>query len=703
MPQYVEVKGNVVEFPDGMSAGDIEQALSANMMSVKPAAAVQAGKDLNSIPRQVGLTARYGLEGVANAAQLVTEPIRAITDRLGGAVGKTVPLGVLAMRAADWMGLPSPQGANERVIGDAARMVAGAGGLAGAGRVASAAPGMVGKAGELLSSNLTQQLSSAAGAGLAGGASREAGGGALAQAGASVLGGVAGGALPGVVNSVANTGRTLLNKATMGPQQIDAQISAVLNRAGVDYSQLPANVRQTLRNEIGSALQANKELDPQAVARLADFARVGATPTRGMVSQNPVQITREMNLAKMGANTGDDALQGLAMVQNQNNSTLIRNLNDQGAMRGNVQGAGEAVNSAVLGRQAGLRGAETAAWNEARTAPGYTQQVQSNVISDINRALGDEALMPFMNPQISRYMEAFQTGQPFTPQAYRNLQSMLSNELMKGGNEAAAARLARRVLEQSEMRPVTSMVNPGNLPLTGEMAARLRAMDAAPQEAIDAVNRARTATRAAYAYEESSPLVRSVLSGGAASDPTRIAKRFVIGGTPNEAQMLADEVGQAGRGPIRDAIVAHLKDKALNGASDEVGKFSQSAYNKALRDIGDRKLELFFSPEELQQLRAVGRVASYAQNQPVGSAVNNSNSGALLLGRGYDLLKGAAGKIPFGQAAILDPLKNIEISVRSNQAKNVLPGLLTPVETVPLGERYVLPLAATGGLLAAPR
>ena len=99
----------------------------------------------------------------------------------------------------------------------------------------------------------------------------------------------------------------------------------------------------------------------------------------------------------------------------------------------------------------------------------------------------------------------------------------------------------------------------------------------------------------------------------------------------------------------------------------------------------------------------VGRVASYAQVQPVGSAVNNSNSGALLLGRGYDMLRGVAGKLPFGQAAILDPLRSIEFSVRSNQAQNVLPGLLSPVPKVPLQERLLLPLTAGAGLLSAPQ
>ena len=156
-------------------------------------ASVAAGKDLNSIPRQVGLTARYGLEGLANTAQLVTEPLRYITDRITGSTGQTVPLGVLASRVADFIGLPNPENADERVVGDAARMAAGAGGLAGAGAAAGNLGGWIGRAGQALAANPVQQIGAGAGAGLGGGASREAGGGAIHQAVAATLGGVAGG------------------------------------------------------------------------------------------------------------------------------------------------------------------------------------------------------------------------------------------------------------------------------------------------------------------------------------------------------------------------------------------------------------------------------------------------------------------------------------------------------------------------------
>lgn len=724
--------------PDGTSKADLIVKLKANgydTSKLEPTS-VNVGNAVNSIPRQLGLAARYGIEGLADSAQVFTEPIRYLTDKLtpdrqrslsdvvkgNAAPPKSMPLGVVASQFADYLGLPKPQGADERVIGDATKLVAGAGGLAGAtrrvGGIASdllqfggegAAPVTQGiekalsqnaltGASRFLSENPVQQLASAAGAGYLGGSAREAGGDGLKQTTAAVIGGVLGGKAPDIANTGVSLAKTLFNKG-MTTQQFDVKIANVLKAAGVDYNEVPEKVRQSLREELKGALQADKELNPEAVARFLDFKTTGITPTRGMVTLDPVQITREQNLAKMGANSGDGVLQGLAKVQNQNNAKLITNLNALGADRGNTLKAGETVTSSILGTQAGLRNAEQAAWDAAKGSPGYKQPISAGVLGDINAALDAEGMMPFMNPQISRYIEAFQNGAPFTPQAYRNLQSMLSRETMKGGNEGAAAGLAARILRESDLKPA-GFANGNNSLVTQGMAAGMRNADAASAEAIDAVNQARQATRRAYAYEESSPLVKSVLSEGRSSDPQRIAQSYIIGGTAREAEDLVRQLGPNGIEPIKQAILSHLKDRALNGAADEVGKFSQSAFNKALSAIGDRKLDLLFTKEEIAALRANGRVASYMQVQPVGSAVNNSNSGAMLLGRGYDALKGLAGKLPGGKSFVLDPLQNIELSIGNFGAKRVLPSLLAEQEKMPIGQNLMLPSLGIGGLLS---
>jgi len=677
----------------------------------KKPVAIKAGSALNDIPRQIGLTARYGMEGLGNAAQLVTEPLRYVTDRATGSTGKTVPMGVLATQGADWLGLPKPQGANERVVGEATKLMAGAGGTTAAASLAKPATtalqfvsknaepiyqGVSAKLSQMFAANPLQQVSSAAGAGLAGGASKEAGGSPLMQGAASLVGGVVGGKAPDIAQGTASLAKRLFNVG-LSQNQLDVKISDVLRRTGVDYSQVPERIKQSLRQEMSGALNTDKELNPEAVSRLLAFREAGVTPTRGMISQNPVQITKEQNLAKMGANSSDSGLQGLSLVQNRNNNQLIGNLNTLGADRGNVLNAGERVTSSVFGTQAGLRGAEQSAWDAAKGSPGYRQPISAQAISDINSALGEQGLMPFMNPSISRYMEAFQTGQPFTPQDYRNLQSMLSREVAKGGNEGHAAGVAARILRDADLQPA-GFANTNNSLVTQGMATGMRNADGAATDAIDAVNRARQATRAAYAYEDSSPLVRSVLSEGASSDPQRIAQRFVIGGTANEAADLVQQVGPQGLPVIKDAILNHLKSKAVNGAADETAKFSQSAFNKALNDIGERKLALLFTPEEVRALRNNGRVAALMQSQPVGSAVNNSNSGALLLGKGLDFLD----KMPIVGPMVTPALKNIQISYGNSQAQKVLPGLLADQNNQPAWQKMLAPSAAIGGLLAAP-
>lgn len=706
MAQYVEVAGNVVEFPDGMTPDAIASAIKANPQMSQPAAAVGAGQAVNGIPRQVGLAARYGLEGLANMAQIGTEPLRYLTDRLTGQTGKTKPLGALVTEGLDAIGLPSPQGANERVVGDATRLVAGAGAggiaarLAGgaspllqfAGRDVAATVGAPQNAGQFLSANMPQQLGAAAGAGLAGGASREAGGSPLMQGAAALAGGVAGGMAPGGISAAVNGVRTAFNKLT--PQQLDQQISVLLQRADVDYAQLPNAARAALRNDLASAMRAGQELDPQAVRRLADFRTVGATPTRGMVSQDPVQITREMNLAKIGANSADGQLQGLPRLQNQNNSTLIRNLNDGGATQGDPFRAGQAAIGGIAGRDAEMAANVNSLYGQVRNMAGGDLPLDRKpFIDNIFGALQQENRMAFLPSEIGATLNAISAGNtPFTPQTVDMLKTMMAtaSRSSNDGNVRAALTIARNALENTPVN--LPSVGPGVA--TGAQAEVLRGAGQQANDVLGAMNEARRAAAQRFGWQESARPIEAALSG---AQPDKFVQQFVLNGTLSDARAIAQN---APIDEVKNAIVLHLKEKALNGAADEVGKFSQSAYNKALAGIGDRKLALFFSPEELNQLRAVGRVASYAQVQPVGSAVNNSNSGALMLGKGYDALMALADRIPIIGPNLVPPIRNIEIGIRNQQAQNFAPGLLRIPQKPPMGQGLLLPGIAAGGLLA---
>lgn len=673
-----------------------------NWKPVDPA--ISAGKDLNSIPRQIGLTARYGLEGVANTAQLLTEPLRYLTDkfipdRVDGGV-KSTPLGVQATKFADWVGLPSPQTPTERVVGDASRLVAGTGLFSAPSIVANAPkiPAAIKTAAQTiaetpfataLSDAPAQQLFSAAGAGLAGGASREAGGSPFQQGVAATVGGLGGGFGVSGVEAAANKVKSFL----VPPKQMDEKISILLSQSGVDYSHIPKNIQSQMRQDLASAFKTGEDLSPDAVRRLLDFRLTGATPTRGMLTLDPVQITKEKNLAKIAANSADGEIQGLPLLFNQNNSTVIRNLNNLGgASEATPLNAGSVVVGSVNGRNNALTQAEQSAWDAAKASPGYKQPIYPDGLNAINQALVESALMGFMPKQITDYMAAFQTGQqPFTPQHYKNLRSLLSAELSKGGNEAAAARTAINALDST---PIKQITNPNG--------------NAQASSSIDLVNQARAATAAKYGYQEGTPLVRSVLSDSRTADPEKIAQSFVLNGSLNDARSVVREVGPDGLPAIKDAIATYIKKQALGGAADEVGNVSQSSLNKAIKDVGIEKLRLFFTPEEIAQLQATGRVASYMQVQPIGSAVNNSNSGAVLIGKAYDALKGGLGALPGGSAAagLLDltvgiPTKNAANWLDQRKAQDITEALIRRRQQQ-AAQGLLAPSFAIGGLLSAP-
>ena len=689
--------------PDGTTKADLVTKLQGNGMAVPsewlqaaPAAqpVQEAGQSLNrglsDIPRQIGLTARYALEGPAQAAQIFTEPVAGLM-RMGGI--NTKPLGQVASGFADAIGLPKPQTAQERVVGDATRLVAGSGGIMGAAGQMAKLPGMAGTVGAGLAANPVQQISSSAGAGALGGLSREGGGNELQQAGAALLGGAVGGMAPGAASAAISAGRKLMNTG-MTPQAMDMQISQVLQRAGMDYSQVPERTRQALRAEMSGALRAGRELDPAAVRRLAEFQSIGATPTRGMITQDPVRITQEMNLAKIGANSADGQLQGLARVQNQNNTRLIDVMNESGAKRGDPFVAGQQTIGAIQRRDADMAGRVTGLYQQARDTSGRSANLDGAAFTKAaNQALDEGLLGGALPPDVANHMNRIARGEvPFTVDYAEQLKTRIA-ALQRGTNDGSARMALGTVRRALDDTPLMSapQVNPGNLPAAqGTVPPSPASLG---QESIDAFNQARQAARQRFGWQESGRPIEAALNG---AQPDDFVQKFVVRGTVADASAIAQNAPTA---EVRDAIVSHLKDRALNGATDEIGKFSQAAFNKALNQIGDRKLALFFTPEELAQLRTVGRVASYMQNQPAGSAVNNSNSGALLLGRGLNLLD----KVPVVGPLAGPALNNINISMQQRAAQNVAPGLLAsqPQQSVMRG--LLTPaIGFSGGLLAAP-
>jgi hypothetical protein len=692
-----------VQAPDGATQEQVmayaKQQWAAQVK--QPPAAVQAGSALMGIPRQLGLTGRYALEGGAGVVDMLTSPFRVGLNAIGV---KNRPYSEVASEFADKLGMPSPQGANERVVGDMSRLVAGAGGMAGGAQLLGrGATGLTQMALNQLAAGPGTQAIAAAGAGAAGGSVREAGGGPGAQFAASLAGGLAGGIGANVAQSAGSNiaARAKALVTPDNPQAIDQQISLVLRGSGIDWSQVPERVRQAVRAEAAQALNTGGTLSADATRRLIDFKSVpGATPTRGMLTQDPVQITREMNLAKTGANSTDLGLQRLPTIQNQNAQSLLDALDTAGARNApDAYATGQRVIGALQGRIDASRGRIDSLYQSARDTQGRSAPLDGATFTTRASQLLDEGLLGGALPKsVEDHLNRIARGEvPFTVDYAEQLKTAMG-KLQRGTNDGQARMalgVVRQALEETPLRGAPT-VNPGNLPAAAGAVPPSSTMGA---DSIAAFNRARTANRAFMNRVENTPALEAVMNG---AEPDKFVQQFVIGSGAS-----LNDVRQMGRAvaanpdalsAVKANIAAHLKAAATNGAED-VTKFSSAAYNRALRNIGERKLGVFFDPEEVRQLQAIGRVGTLMQAQPAGTAVNNSNTGALVLGRMLDALPA---KLPFGLNSTVEGVLRAQ---QQGSALNVPAALRALPQAQSRGLLQQLgpsPLLYGSGLLGAP-
>lgn len=645
------------------------------------------GRQLNDAvadaPRQLGLAARYGLEGLGGMADMVTSPIRGALNMLPGVDIKPG----MGQVAANALSLPEPRTADERVVGDASRMLAG--GLLPIGAGAALARGGAGVAqgvGRMLAANPVQQLVSAGATGAAGGYTRETGGDDTSQMLASLAAGV--GAPFGMnaasrgAQSLAGAARNIAAPRAPTSVQVDITINNAMQHSGMALSDLPAEVAAGMRADVAKAMQIGGDVSPDAVRRLADYKLTGATPNRAGLTLDPAIVTQQRNLAKLGINSKDVAAQQLGQMQNANNRQMTTGLNALGANTADdaIAGGGK-VMGGVQGYDDRATGIIGQLYTRAKTSDGRSAALDPQAF-----ATKADELLTFnlrnaeLPADIRNKLNSFASGQtPLTienAEQFKTIMGKVQRTSSDGGVRDAISHV-RTALDETPLLPGQPL-GPGS------------------QAAFD---RARGMNRQYMAVVEKTPALQAVRDG---IEPDKFVQQFIVGAGPKANAMDVAMLKNSIKGSpdamdaVRGQITSYLKGRALNGAADEVGNFSQSAYNKALNAVGDRKLRLFFEPDQINQMKAIGRVASYEQFQPIGSAINNSNTAAAGMSAMLDRLGSSAvlSKIPGGKL-FAEPMQNIAIGMQAKKSLNVPQALTNGVrQPLPMPGRYAVSPAA---------
>jgi hypothetical protein len=717
-----------VTAPEGATQAQVldyaKQQWSAQQKAPAPVpASVQAGRSLSDIPRQLGLTARYGAEGLAGLAETVTEPVRYLAQK-AGLMKNTLPLSAAVSDLATRVGLPQPQTADERVVGDAARLVAGSAGGAGLlGRAAQAAPETARQVMTQMAARPGIAAVSAAGSGLAGGSVRESGGGPMAQFGASLAGGLAAPALAAGVGSAANAARSGVRSALLSPSDIDARLSVEFGKAGVNWADLGANVKAQLREDARKAVASGENLDAKALRRLADFRNIGATPMLGDITQDPGLLTRQRNLAKQLANTEGFGGADLPNIQNQNARRVLSTLEGASTSADDSYATAQRIIGQVTSKDAALQAQERALYGVAENQGG--RKIPLDRAAFVNEAFSNLAKknkMAFLPEEIGTMLNQISEGQikrggqtfnvPFDVDVIDNLKTMLAaaSRGTSDGNKKAAIAAVRDAVENIQPRvPAFG----GSQLATPQQAAALRAGDPAAQ-AMGAFDTARSFARSRREWQQSAGFIEDALGG---ATPDKFVQKHIIGAPVEELAKLRKEIGgpgisasrevgqvnpnatAGGNGEtlesVRKQLVSYILERGR--ADSDTTSFSSAGMKDALKAIGDRKLELFFSSQEIQSLKSAVNVGRYMQSQPIGSAVNNSNTGAMLLGRLSSVLDRAS-PLPIVGPMVAQPLQGGLLQMQARGMRNLSQGLLAPQAPVP----SMIPSLAIPGLLSIP-
>jgi hypothetical protein len=664
--------------PEGTTKEQLRAKLAANGYDVSklgdPPPAERSTAQV--LGRALGSTARAALEGVPAIADLAWNPVRQIAVNPALRAAGMPPLGSMedsGRALADLLGLPTPDTPMERVGFEGAKLGFGAGGIAGASQgLANVSQGVGRTLAEKMAQAPASQVLAGVGAGAAGQSAKESGADPTGQFLAALAGGLGGALAPGAAQGVV---QALARLKPMDVAQVDTVLARELARSGINWQALSEQARAQLRQDASRFVVRGQELDPKALARLAQFRAVpGTTPLLGDVTQNPALISQQRNLAKQQANM--PALFGaedLATVQNRNAAAVLGELDRVAPAAGDDFSTAQGIIGAIQGRDARMKGAVDSLYDAARdSAGGRVPLSPGAALEGVFRKLDDEWLTSELPESIADKLAKMARGEMPTDVASLEILRRRVNEELRSasGNKRAALAVLSRELDNVPIVPIKTDFG-GSQVVTSGTAAMMRNADDAAGQTQSILQDARRSNREWRSWQESARFIEDAIND---PDPLNFAKKHIIGGRLDDLQRMRTEIGNSPE--MLQQVRRRMVEYILRRGSADMDKttFTSKGMEDGLRSLTRQRLEVFFSPEEIQQIEMAIAVGRNIQAQPIGSAVNNSNTGAMIAARLLSLVSSGQG-LPVAGPMIFDPLQKMMMMSQASRLRDVGQGI----------------------------
>ena len=608
------------------------------------------GFSWDNLGRQLSLTGRAAATGLAALPTTISDTVfRPVVNlgvkganALGANLPEAQPLADKLQTGLDAAGFAKPETTQEKIAQAGAAGVASAAGGGLLGKLLSAGqqvPGAAKTFSDMLQAQIGTQASAGAGGAMGSQAAHEAGLGPWGELAAGIggtLGGVGAASAAGRVANAVSAMRAaedptftqgLLQKLT-GKDTATMQANAaqranaaeIAQRQATSNTGLGGNVQRGIAPEmtpensqrLGTQAAQNPNVDPAQLQRRQDFRDLGMDPTTGQISRDPTQYAHEQNLR--GANP---SLANRFNQQDQQLATAIDNLSP--GIPAEAYSAGRSTKDVLTNIDDQMSQQVRDAYTAARTSAGAHMDVPTQGLAQ-------------------DYARILDTYGDQIPSSVRNQFERLG--LMSGNQQ--------RVFNMEDADQIGKIINKnvGNDRTVNSALGELRtALNTAVQSADDqggVFAPAKALARERFQLHEAIPALKDAVDDKTAADA--FINKHVINAPTEDAQNLANLLREHAPdqfAQLKSQMVQSLQDAAYGGGE----QFKPAAFAKQMTRFGTEKLSAFFDPDEIAQLRTIGRVGSYMRTTPSASPVNFSNSATSLMG----MLSNApvVGKVPY--------------------------------------------------------
>ena len=478
----------------------------------------------------------------------------------------------------------------------------------------------------------------------------------------TALGGI-GGAAGGAIGEKIGRGVSSLNRkfnpassTHVTNAQVENKIDIILSQMddglnGIRLGDLTAQAQAQLKSEVKKLMQQGRTPDAQTLQRMSVFTDLKSKgfdlkPTGKQATGNAQLWTKETELAKL------DGAEPLAKKYSQDHANLKALVDDfefkTGGNAADEFQVGDDLFKQLRQQDESRNNYIAAMYNHAKQHTGNDLTLDAgrfanNMKNALDEDLVDISLLP--SPLLKKVQDFADGVKPFTLAEKEIMVKQLNRRISGADNQT---RYALQSFRNSLEKEVDDSLNAFGTQLQGQ--------------AKTAWDDARKAASGRFGLIDRTPALKKALND---AEPDKAFDQLVWRGNIRQLESMVKELENTPEvlNNIRQMIVKRIAEKSF-GVSDT---FSPKGMANALKAIGDRKLALFFKPEELKHLKNISAAGRYLISQPPGANVNHSNSASALANYMSSFLK-----MPIVKGAVdkwvVAPSRGVNAHIKINQS-----------------------------------